>query len=117
MSWTNKKTPTQMPKILEKAGEMGFCALGMDEKYGGLDMDFNTGLLFSEAVAPGFCFATVIGAQTSIGSLPILYYGTEEQKAKYIPKIATAEWKASYCLTEPEAGSDANSGKSKAVPQ
>lgn len=110
-----QKDPTQMPKILEKAGEMGFCALGVDEEYGGLDMKFNSGLLFSEAVALGFCFATVIGAQTSIGSLPILYYGTKEQKDKYMPKIATAEWKAAYCLTEPSAGSDANSGKTKAV--
>src|SRR5690606_19618203 len=68
-----------------------------------------------EAVALGFSFATTIGAQTSIGSLPIVYYGTKEQKEKYLPGIATAKLKASYCLTEPGAGSDANSGKTKAT--
>ena len=101
--------------LLEKSAELGLCGLSIAEEYGGLDLDFNTGLLFTEAVAPGFSFATTIGAQTSIGSLPIVYYGTDEQKKKYLPKIATAEYKASYALTEPEAGSDANSGKTKAV--
>ena len=91
------------------------CGLAIKEEFGGLDLDFNTGLLFSEAIAPGFSFATTIGAQTSIGSLPIVYYGTEDQKKKYLPKIATAQYKASYALTEPEAGSDANSGKTKAI--
>ena len=101
--------------LLEKSAELGLCGLGIKKEYGGLDLDFNTGLLFSEAVAPGFSFATTIGAQTSIGSLPIVYYGTKEQKEKYLPKIATAEYKASYALTEPESGSDANSGKTKAT--
>mgnify|MGYP000468057969 CR=1 FL=1 len=73
------------------------------EEYGGMDLDFNTGLLFGEAISTGFSFATTIGAHTSIGSLPIVYYGTEDQKAKYLPKIATAEYKASYALTEPDA--------------
>ena len=101
--------------LLEKSAELGLCGLAIKEEYGGLDLDFNTGLLFSEAIAPGFSFATTIGAQTSIGSLPIVYYGTEDQKKKYLPKIATAQYKASYALTEPEAGSDANSGKTKAI--
>ena len=101
--------------LLEKSAELGLCGLAIKEKYGGLNLDFNTGLLFSEAIAPGFSFATTIGAHTSIGSLPIVYYGTEEQKAKYLPKIATAEYKTSYALTEPESGSDANSGKTKAI--
>ncbi len=109
------KDPNLMPDALEKAGQMGFSGISIPEEYGGLDLDFNTGLLFGEAVAPGFCFATTIGAQTSIGSLPIVFYGTEAQQQKYLPGIADASLKASYCLTEPSAGSDANSGKTKAV--
>ncbi len=101
--------------LLEKAADLGLCGIGIEEEYGGIDLDFNTGLLFSEAIALGFSFATTIGAQTSIGSLPIVYYGTEEQKARYLPGIASAKLKAAYCLTEPSAGSDANSGKASAV--
>lgn len=102
-------------ELLDKSAELGLCGLSIEPEHGGMGLDFNTGLLFGEAVAPGFSFATTIGAQTSIGSLPIVYYGTPEQKAKYLPKIASAEYKASYALTEPEAGSDANSGKTKAI--
>jgi alkylation response protein AidB-like acyl-CoA dehydrogenase len=71
--------------------------------------------LTTERLGKGYSFSVAFGAHTGIGTLPILYYGTEEQKAKYIPKLATGEWKASYCLTEPGSGSDANSGKTKAV--
>ncbi len=110
-----QKDPTQSPRLLEKAGELGFLSLAIPEEYGGLDMDFNTNLLFGEVGAIGFSFATTIGAQTSIGSLPIVFYGTPEQKAKYLPEIGTGKLKASYCLTEPGAGSDANSGKTKAI--
>jgi alkylation response protein AidB-like acyl-CoA dehydrogenase len=78
-------------------------------------MDFKTSLLTTERLGKGYSFSVAFGAHTGIGTLPILYYGTEEQKAKYIPKLATGEWKASYCLTEPGSGSDANSGKTKAV--
>ncbi len=108
-----EKDMDQIIAILEKAADLGLCGLAIDEEYGGLGLDFNTGLLFGEAISVGFSFATTIGAQTSIGSLPILFYGTEAQKQKYLPKIATAEYKAAYCLTEPSAGSDANSGKTK----
>ena len=101
--------------ILKKSAELGLCGLSIDAEYGGMDVDFNTGLLFGEAIALGFSFATTIGAQTSIGSLPIVFYGTKEQKEKYLPGIATANLVASYCLTEPTAGSDANSGKTKAT--
>ncbi len=101
--------------LIDKSAELGLCGLAIEEKYGGTDLDFNTGLLFTEALAPGFSFATTIGAHVSIGSLPIVYYGTEEQKKKYLPKIANAEYKAAYALTEPGAGSDANSGKTKAT--
>jgi alkylation response protein AidB-like acyl-CoA dehydrogenase len=102
-------------QLLEKSAELGLCGLSIDKEYGGMDLDFNTGLLFGEAISLGFSFATTIGAQTSIGSLPIVFYGTPEQKQKYLPGIASAKLKASYCLTEPGAGSDANSGKTKAI--
>ncbi len=107
-----------LPLILEvfhRAAELGLCGTAIEERFGGMDLDFNTGLRIGESLALGFSFATTIGAQTSIGSLPIVYYGTEEQKAKYLPGIASGEIKASYCLTEPSAGSDANSGKTKAT--
>lgn len=110
-----QKDPTQSPRLLEKAGELGLLSLAIPEEYGGLDLDFNTNLLFGEVGATGFSFATTIGAQTSIGSLPIVFYGTTEQKAKYLPGICTGKLKAAYCLTEPGAGSDANSGKTKAI--
>ena len=77
-------------------------------------MSFNTGMLMADIIAASGSFSTAYGAHTGIGTLPILYYGTEEQKQKYIPKLASGEWKAAYCLTEPDAGSDANSGKTKA---
>jgi alkylation response protein AidB-like acyl-CoA dehydrogenase len=101
--------------IFNKSAELGLCGVSIDEQYGGMGLDFNTGLIFGESVALAFSFATTIGAQTSIGSLPIVYYGTDEQKQKYLPGIATGELKASYCLTEPSAGSDANSGKTTAT--
>ncbi len=105
----------QIIALLEKSAQLGLCGIGIEEAYGGMDLDFNTGLLFSEAIAQGFSFATTIGAQTSIGSLPIVFYGNEDQKSRYLPGIASAELKAAYCLTEPSAGSDANSGKTSAV--
>ena len=100
---------------LEKAAELGLCGVAISEEHGGMALDFNTGLVFSEAIAMGLSFATTIGAQTSIGSLPIVYYGTKEQQDKYLPGVASAKLKASYCLTEPTAGSDANSGKTQAI--
>ncbi len=101
--------------LLDKAAELGLCGVSIGEEFGGIGLDFNTSCLFAEASAYGFSFATTIGAQTSIGSLPIVYYGTEEQKKKYLPGIASGELKASYCLTEPRSGSDANSGKTSAI--
>lgn len=112
---TNEEDRAEVVRLLEKSAELGLCGVAISEKHGGIDLDFNTGLIFSEAGAQGFSFATTIGCQTSIGSLPIVYYGTEAQKDKYLPGVASAELKASYCLTEPNAGSDANSGKTRAV--
>lgn len=104
-----------MPSLLEKAGELGLLGVSIPEEYGGLGMSFNTGLLMADIIASAGSFSTAFGAHTGIGTLPILYYGTEEQKQKYLPLLASGQWKASYCLTEPDAGSDANSGKTKAV--
>jgi alkylation response protein AidB-like acyl-CoA dehydrogenase len=86
-----------------------------DFKDGGFGKNFATSMLTTEILGAGHSFAVAIAAHTGIGTLPILLYGNEEQKQKYIPKLATGEFKGCYCLTEPSAGSDANSGKSKAV--
>lgn len=104
-----------MPSIVEKAGALGLLSINIPEAYGGLGLDFVTGMLTAEIVGAGHSTAVALMAHTGIGTLPILYYGTEAQKEKYIPKLATGEWKGAYCLTEPNAGSDANSGKTKAV--
>ena len=103
-----------MPSLMDKAGELGLLGISVPEEYGGMGMSFNTGMLMADIIAASGSFSTAYGAHTGIGTLPILYYGTEEQKQKYIPKLASGEWKAAYCLTEPDAGSDANSGKTKA---
>ena len=86
-------------EIFRKASELGFCGVSVDEQYGGMGLDFNTSLLFTENLSLGFSFATTIGCQTSIGSLPIAWYGTDAQKAKYLPDIASGKKGCSYCLT------------------
>lgn len=103
-----------MPSLMDKAGELGLLGTSVPTEYGGFGMDFNTSMLVAEVVGAGHSFAVALSAHTGIGTLPIVYYGNDEQKAKYLPKLATGEWKAAYCLTEPESGSDANSGKTKA---
>jgi alkylation response protein AidB-like acyl-CoA dehydrogenase len=109
------KDPKLMPGILDKAGELGLLGTSVPQEYGGFGMDFNTTMLVAEIIGGGHSVAVALSAHTGIGTLPILYYGNEEQKKKYVPKLATGEWKAAYCLTEPDSGSDANSGKTKAV--
>lgn len=111
----DKLEPGLMSSLMDKAGELGLLGVSVPEEYGGMGMSFNTGMLIADIIASSGSFSTAYGAHTGIGTLPILYYGTEHQKSKYLPKLATGEWKASYCLTEPDAGSDANSGKTKAV--
>jgi len=101
--------------ILEKFGALGLLGTHMPEAYGGMDMDFNTNTIIGEAVGPSGSFSVAYNAHTGIGMLPILYFGTEEQKNKYLPKLITGEMKASYCLTEPSSGSDALSAKANAV--
>ena len=104
-----------MQTKLNKAGELGMLGMSVPAEYGGMGVDFPTSLLATEYLGRGHSFSVAYGAHTGIGTLPILYYGTAEQKQKYIPKLASGEWKAAYCLTEPGAGSDANSGKTKAA--
>jgi len=109
------KDPKLMPSILDKAGELGLLGTSVPQELGGFGMDFNTTMLVAEVIGAGHSVAVGLSAHTGIGTLPILYYGNDAQKKKYIPKLATGEWKAAYCLTEPDSGSDANSGKTKAV--
>ncbi len=104
-----------MENALHKAGELGMLGVTIPDEFGGLGLDFKSSMLAAEALGGGHAFSVAYGAHTGIGTLPILYYGNDAQKQKYIPKLATGEWKACYCLTEPGSGSDANSGKSKAT--
>jgi alkylation response protein AidB-like acyl-CoA dehydrogenase len=103
-----------MKSIVEKAGGLGLLGLSVPEELGGMGVDFKTALLATEHLGTGYSFSVSFGAHTGIGTLPLLYYGNQEQKEKYIPRLASGEWKAAYCLTEPGSGSDANSGKTKA---
>ena len=104
-----------MPSLLQKAGELGLLGVTVPEEYGGLGMSFNTSMLIADVFGSAGSFSTALGAHTGIGTLPIQYYGSEAQKAKYLPLLGSGEWKAAYCLTEPDSGSDANSGKTKAL--
>jgi hypothetical protein len=98
-------------QLLEEIGEMGYLGSSIPEEYGGMDMDLNTETLISENMGQTHSFGVAFAAHTGIGSLPVLYYGTEEQKKKYLPGLANGKLKAAYCLTEPGAGSDALSAK------
>ncbi|MDP4600184.1 MAG: acyl-CoA dehydrogenase family protein [Polaribacter sp.] len=98
--------------VMKKAGELGFLGVAVPEEYGGMGMGFVSTMLTCDYISSGTgSFSTAFGAHTGIGTMPITLYGTEEQKQKYVPKLASGEWMGSYCLTEPGAGSDANSGK------
>jgi hypothetical protein len=107
--------PGLMEKLINKAGELGLLGTSIPEEYGGFGKDFNTSLVLTEVVGAGHSFAVALAAHTGIGTLPILYFGNDAQKKKYLPKLATGELKASYCLTEPGSGSDALAAKTKAV--
>ncbi len=102
-------------ELLEKAGELGLLGISTPEELEGFGQSFVTSMLASEVMGSAYSFAVTYSCHTGIGSMPILYFGTEEQKQKYIPKLSTGEWAGAYCLTEPGAGSDANSGKTKAT--
>ena len=111
----DKLEPGLMPGLMEKAGEQGLLGASIPEALGGLGKDFITSTLVNEGLGGGFSFSVAIAAHTGIGTLPILYFGTDAQKEKYIPKLASGEWKGSYGLTEPNAGSDALSAKTTAT--
>ncbi len=104
-----------MQSILDKAGELGLLGISIPEEYGGFGKDFTTSMIATEALGAGHSFSVAYAAHTGIGTLPILFYANDDQKQKYLPKLTSGEWKAAYCLTEPGSGSDANSGKTKAV--
>lgn len=108
-------SPELMSGLMTKAGELGLLGVSIPEEYMGFGMSFNTSMLVAETLGAGYSFSVAQSAHTGIGTLPILYYGNEEQKQNYLPKLGSGEWKAAYCLTEPDSGSDANSGKTKAV--
>lgn len=110
-----KKDYALTEEVMRKAGEMGFLGVAVPEEYDGLGMGFVSTMLVCDYISGATgSIATAFGAHTGIGTMPITLYGTEEQKKKYVPKLATGEWFGAYCLTEPGAGSDANSGKTKA---
>jgi alkylation response protein AidB-like acyl-CoA dehydrogenase len=110
-----KQEPGLSVALLEKAGELGLLGTHMPEKYGGMAMDTNTNTLITDWLGyMGVGFTVSIAAHTGIGMLPILYFGTEEQKEKYLPGLISGELKASYCLTEPGSGSDALGAKTRA---
>ncbi len=104
-----------LKKLMKEAGEIGLLGVSIPEEYDGFGQSFLTSMRVVEAMGKGFSFSVAFSAHTGISTLPILYFGNEEQKKKYIPKLATGEHTGAYCLTEPDAGSDANSGKARAV--
>ncbi len=111
----DKMEPGLMPLLMEKAGEQGLLGASIPEDLGGLGKDFITSTLVNEGLGGGYSFSVAIAAHTGIGTLPILYFGTEEQKKKFIPKLSSGEWKGAYGLTEPNSGSDALSAKTTAI--
>ncbi len=110
----DKLEPGLMPSLVQKAGEQGLLSTSIPEEYGGLGKDFVTANIVSEGLGGGHSFSVAVSAHTGIGTLPILYFGTDAQKQKYIPKLASGEWKGAYGLTEPNSGSDALGAKSTA---
>ncbi|MCF6185193.1 MAG: acyl-CoA dehydrogenase family protein [Bacteroidales bacterium] len=104
-----------MPNLLKKAGELGLLGISIPEEYEGFGQNFTTSMLVADVLGAGYSFSVGYSADTGIGTLPIMYYGNKTQKQKYLPKLASGEFLGAYCLTEPGAGSDANSGKTKAV--
>jgi alkylation response protein AidB-like acyl-CoA dehydrogenase len=103
-----------MKTILKKSGELGLLGIAVPEEYGGFGQNFVTQMLVAETTGAGYSFSVAYMAHCGIGTMPIMYYGNQEQRQKYIPKLATGEFIGAYCLTEPGAGSDANSGKTNA---
>jgi len=111
----DKMEPGLMPALMEKAGEQGLLGASVPEELGGLGKDFVTSTLVSEGLGGGYSFSVAVSAHAGIGTLPILYFGTDEQKKKYVPNLASGKWKGSYGLTEPGSGSDALGARTTAV--
>src|SRR5271157_2973181 len=103
-----------MKTILKKAGELGLMGIALPEEYGGFGQSFITQMLAAETIGAGYSFSVAFMAHTGIGTLPIMYYGNEDQRQKYVTRLGTGEYLGAYCLTEPGAGSDANAGKTNA---
>lgn len=103
-----------MKTILKKSGELGLMGISIPEEYGGFGQSFVTQMLAAETTGAGYSFSVAYMAHCGIGTLPIMYYGNEDQRQRYVTKLATGEMLGAYCLTEPGAGSDANSGKTNA---
>jgi alkylation response protein AidB-like acyl-CoA dehydrogenase len=103
-----------MKTILKKSGELGMMGISVPEEYGGFGQSFVTQMLVAETTGAGYSFSVAYMAHCGIGTLPIMYYGNEDQRQRYVTKLATGELIGAYCLTEPGAGSDANSGKTNA---
>lgn len=110
-----RQEPGVTESLLLKAGELGLLGLAIPEEYGGMGKDFNTNSLLIEYMAKSRSFSLSLGAHIGIGTLPIVYFGNEQQKSHYLPKLATGELKACYCLTEPGSGSDALGAKTTAI--
>src|SRR5579862_1013875 len=104
-----------MPELVKKAGEIGLLGGGVPEEYGGTGLDRISSTVLSENISTYASFSVSVGAHSGIGTLPIVYFGTAEQKRKYLPKVASGEWIACYCLSEPQAGSDAQNARTRAV--
>ncbi len=109
------ENPHLIPELMEKASALGMLGAALPEEYGGMSVDFNTETVLSEELGKSQSFSVALAAHMGIGTLPILYYGTEEQKKKYLPGLGDGSIKAAYCLTEPDSGSDALAAKTKAV--
>ena len=101
-------------KLMNEIGELGILSAHMPEQYGGMQLDFISNSMIAEGMGAGGAFSVCYNAHTGIGMLPILYFGNDKQKDHYLPKLSTGEWKAAYCLTEPNSGSDALSAKTRA---
>jgi alkylation response protein AidB-like acyl-CoA dehydrogenase len=102
-------------KLVREAGELGFLSLDIPEEYGGLAQDLTTSALVAEAMTVLGTWSVIFGAQVGIGTLPIVYFGTPEQQAKYLPKLSSGEWISAYALSEPSSASDAMAAKTRAV--
>lgn len=109
------ENPELIPELMEEAASLGLLSASLPEEYGGMGVDFNTSTILSEELGKSQSFSVAVAAHTGIGTLPILYFGTEEQKKKYLPGLGDGSIKAAYCLTEPDSGSDALAAKTKAV--